>query len=346
MLWYKGIRYTAKYVRFNLLFQCPAIGHFVFNRLKLCKHPTRLEVEVTTRCNLKCVMCEHTYWTQNPIDMSFDDFKRLVDQFPKIDWMGLTGIGTAFLNKDYLRMMRYVKEKRNPYIEIYDSCHMLDERIARELVDIGLDRLFVSMDAATADTYNQIRVNASYDRVLDNIRGLVRARREARKGYPEINFHYIVSNLNKHEMDDFVRLVHSLDLGRTVHIAFTLILHDFAEIKGLVPDLSDEEIDETTALAKTLGIRLTWNKNTRTLEPVGRCVEWTMPFIFADGSVIPCCAGNEANMRQWQCDNSLGNLFAQDFHEIWNGPAYDELRKRIWKNRMPGPCANCTIYRS
>jgi MoaA/NifB/PqqE/SkfB family radical SAM enzyme len=291
-------------------------------------------------------MCEHTYWKESPADMSFDSFKKIIDQFPRIHWIGLTGIGTALLNKDYLKMLRYVKEQRKSYVEIYESCNLVDENVAKELIDIGLDRIIVSLDAATKETYEKIRVGANFDRVLQNIKGLVRAREKAGGHYPEITFHYIISTINKKEMIDFLRLVHSLGLGATAEIAFTVILHEYDQIKGMVPDLSEHEITEANKMARKLGIRVNWNKNTSERECIGKCTEWTMPFIFVDGTVIPCCAGNEANKRELQRALSLGNVFEKSFREIWNGPEYQELRQKIWHGEVPKACRICGVYKT
>jgi hypothetical protein len=65
-------------------------------------YPKQLEVEVTTACNLRCTICEHTYWTEKPRHMTFEQFKHVVDQFPGLRWIGMTGIGSGFLNPDYL----------------------------------------------------------------------------------------------------------------------------------------------------------------------------------------------------------------------------------------------------
>jgi MoaA/NifB/PqqE/SkfB family radical SAM enzyme len=345
MVWFKGPFYTARYVWFNLLFQSAWVARLIVNTFKLYKYPTYLEVEVSTRCNLRCIMCEHTYWKERPSDMSFESFKKIIDQFPRIHWIGLTGIGTALLNKDYLKMLRYVKEQRNAYVEIYESCNLVDECVAKEFIDVGLDRIIVSLDAATKETYEKIRVGADFERVVRNIKGLVRMREGAGRHYPEITFHYIISTINKKEMIDFIRLVHSLGLGATTEIAFTVILRGYDQIKGMVPDLSEHEIDEANKMARTLGLRVNWNKNTSERESIGKCTEWTMPFIFVDGTVIPCCGGNESNKRELQRILSLGNVFEKGFREIWNGPEYHELRQKVWNGKVPKACKICNVYK-
>jgi radical SAM protein with 4Fe4S-binding SPASM domain len=71
-----------------------------------------------------------------------------------------------------------------------------------------------------------------------------------------------------------------------------------------------------------------------------------MPFIFVDGTVIPCCAGNEANNRPWQRRFALGNVFQEGFRTIWDGPRYRELRERIWRGQVPDACRQCSVYQT
>jgi len=85
---------------------------------RLNPYPWCLEIETSTACNLKCVMCEHTYWNEPPKFMTFDQFKHIVDQFPRLKRVCPTGIGNGFLNPDYPRMLEYLK-KRNYYVELY-----------------------------------------------------------------------------------------------------------------------------------------------------------------------------------------------------------------------------------
>lgn len=343
---FKGLGYTSRYAWFNAQYHAGRASEFLINRCKAYGLPTYLEVEVTTRCNLQCVMCEHTYWKEQGRDMTFEQFDRIVQQFPRIDWIGMSGIGTGFLNPDYLRMMRHVKRVRNPYIEIYDSCYMIDAARAKELVDIGLDRIIASVDGASAATYEKIRVGAKFATVIENIRGIDAARKAAGSRYPEITFHFIASSINKHEMVDFLRLVHSFDLGPQTQVAITAILHEYGEIKGMAPRITQAEVEAVEAEARRLGIRVNWNKNVpEEKAEIERCIEWTMPFIFVDGTVIPCCAGNESNQRAFQRRSGLGNVFETDFKEIWNGPKYRELREKIWRNEVPDACRLCSIYR-
>jgi MoaA/NifB/PqqE/SkfB family radical SAM enzyme len=102
-------------------------------------------------------MCEHTYWNEVGRDMTYDEFVYIIGQFPSLKWVGMTGIGTSFLNRDFLRMIEYVKSRKID-VEIYDSFHLLTKDRAKELVRLKVDKIIASIDAATSATYEKIRI--------------------------------------------------------------------------------------------------------------------------------------------------------------------------------------------
>lgn len=307
-------------------------------------YPPCIEIEVTTRCNMKCIMCEHTYWNEKGRDMSFEEFKGIVDQFPKLKWIGLTGIGESFLNKDFLKMLRYVKSK-SIFVELYDTFYFVDEKIARELVEMGVDRIDMSIDAATNETYEKIRIGSNFERVINNFKTLVRLKKEMNAHFPELGFHYIVLKSNVNEIPQFIELANSLGAGENIKIFFSRTLHEFEEIKDKAMDIPEEIIRAAEKKARELGIRVAWNKDVPKIKPpISQCTVWIMPFIFVTGHVIPCCAGNEANLREFQKKYSLGNVFEKSFKGIWHSEKYTRLRRMIHEGRVPIQCKNCYSF--
>jgi len=343
----KGVSYTINYVITQLFFfsnffkKAASLNLYSF----YTPYPRFIEVETTTFCNLKCKMCEHTYWDEKPTHMSFNQFQSILDQFPKLKWIGLTGIGSSFLNRDYMEMLRYVKAK-NIYCEIYDSFYLLDTIVANELIEIKFDRLIMSIDAATKETYKIIRKGAIFEQVTQNLTNLINLKRKRKAHYPEITFHYIISKENIHEVIPFMDMIKSLTHGELVSILFTSILHPFKEIQGMKVDVPDELIRKIKKKGNALRIKVSVNRNILQKEPVTNCIEWTMPFIFVDGSVVPCCIGNEANHRKFQKETALGNIFQETFSNIWHGERYTNLRQLIKNGKIPPCCKNCTLYKA
>jgi len=338
----KGMKWTYNYIHFITFYDTQ--NPILIKLLQwLQPYPSYIEIECTTKCNLKCSICEHTYWDEPNRDMSFDQFKSIIDQFPKLKWIGLTGIGESFLNKEFMDMLRYVKSK-NIYVELYDSFYFMNEAIINELIDLGVDRIFASIDAATKETYEKIRVGAKFEKVMNNLRIFVKLKEEKKAYFPELCFHYIVTKDNVNELTKYIELIHSLNTDVTL-IQFTRMLHYFDEVKHLFVEVPEETIREVDNKAKELGMKVVWGLNVpRNKPPINKCTAWYMPFIFVTGHVIPCCAGNEANKREFQKATSLGNVFEKSFKDIWYGEKYKELRRKIRKGEVPPPCVDCPIY--
>lgn len=309
----------------------------------LAPYPEAIEVETTTKCNLSCTICEHTYWNEKSRDMTFEEFKGIVDQFPKLKWIGLTGIGSSFLNKDYMKMLRYLK-RRSIYVELFDSFTQLNKNIARELVEIGVDKICLSMDAATKETYEKIRVGANFEKVLDNVRTLLHMKKEMKTPIPEFWFHYIVNKDNVYEMPQFVELVHSLGVNKTGgSLLYWTDLLSFKEVKHLETDIPDDIWQEVLRKGKKLGIEMWWNPDFTPHKPISKCVRFTEPFILVTGHLQPCCIINEANMRDFQKENAVCNLFEQDFRDVWRNE-YKHLRDMIHRNEIPQVCRYCRCF--
>jgi radical SAM protein with 4Fe4S-binding SPASM domain len=306
-------------------------------------YPKYIEVEVTTRCNLKCIICERTYWNEPNRDMSFEEFKGIIEQFPDLKWIGLTGIGESFINKDFMKMLRFIKSK-HIIIELYDTFYFIDEKTANELIDLNIDRILISLDAATKETYEKIRIGSNFDRVTKNLKNFFRLKMEKKAIFPEIDFHFIINKYNLHEIILYIELVHSI-AKENAGIQFSRMLHTFKEVEDLFVEIPAEIINAAEEKAKKSGIKLMWNLNVpQTKPPLNECIEWTMPFIFVTGHVIPCCSGNESGHRDFQKETALGNIFEQSFKEIWHGEKYQTLRKMLSQGKVPPQCRNCCIY--
>ncbi|MBU0672800.1 MAG: radical SAM protein [Candidatus Margulisbacteria bacterium] len=339
----KGVAYTFNYIHFKLFYytEKPFLSRLLH---WLDPYPPYVEIETTTACNLKCLICEHTYWKEKSLNMSFEQFKKILDQFPGLKWIGLTGIGESFLNKDFMKILELVKS-RNIYIEMFDTFYFVDEKNAEKLVDLEVDKIIPSIDGATAETYNKIRVGSDFDKITKNVKALIDHKKRKKAHFPELDFHFIINKLNVHEISQYVDYVHDLT-GGAAQIYFTRLLHNFPEVQDLYCDqIPQELVDEANSKAAKYGMRIKWNINLRTEKPsTSLCTAWVMPFIFVTGEVICCCATNEGNARDLQKKYSFGNVFEKPFKEIWSLSRYRNFRKALYRHQVPIQCRNCCNY--
>src|SRR6478735_8002176 len=132
--------------------------------------PVCVYLEITNRCNLLCTTCPRTYEElEPPADLSWDLFRRIVDQLPRIERAVLHGVGEPMLVKKLPDMVRYLKD-RGTYVLFNTNGTVLNEKNGRALIDAGLDELRVSLDAANAKSYLAVRGVDFFNRILKNVR--------------------------------------------------------------------------------------------------------------------------------------------------------------------------------
>lgn len=321
-----------------------------FPRLGIDLFPPFLEIEPTTICNLRCICCEHTFWKEPSRNISFEQFKEIFDSFGKPKWLGLTGIGSSYLNKDYHKMLAYAKSK-GTIIEVFDHfTHFDNDKQIRELIEIGPDFQFISTYGATKNSFQGVCIGSDFDKIIKNIKTFVALKKQMKKRFPILNFHYIITSKSKHELLEFLDFVHSLDT-EIGEILVTPMLHSFKEARKYAVDIDKEYVKKVREKARKYGIAITINmsakKEAEGLEKkpaICNCKEYIMPFIFVTGHVTPCCGQNEANAREWQKQMSLGNALEQPFKKIWYSSRYKKMRQLIRHNKCPKECALCPAY--
>lgn len=338
----KGLKWTYNWFHFLTHYSSsdPEIIKYLFD---VRPYPSYIEVETTTHCNFKCSICEHTYWDECCEHMSLENFNKIIDQFPELKWIGVTGIGQSFMNPDFMPIIKECKD-RSIYVEIFDNFRFLDYEKAKQMVDWSMDKIYVSLDAGTKETYDKIRVGSDWDIVMKNIKDFDRAKKESNSSWPELWFHFVVCKDNVHELEKYLEMINDLNVD-CKQVQFSRMLHKFKEIEDKFVEIPDDAKQKVIDKGKDLGIKVSWNIDSADVKcPLKSCSLWVMPFIFVDGTVIPCCSLNEQNDRKWQRETSLGNIFKDDFRDIWYGDKYTQMLEGIKNGPCPKECARCGIY--
>ena len=336
-------------------------GFFLGLAGKLRKYPDKvpiprfIEMETTTVCNKKCIICEYVYWPkgeQEKRHMSLDEFKHVVNQFPVLRWANLTGEGSSFLNKDYPLMLKHLWEKHKTSIWLVE--HLADisfDKLEKEVFPY-INGIYVSMDGATKATYESIKIGCNFDNVINNLKKIVAYKRTWKKPFPHISFRYIIIKQNVSEIPLFVDLINSIAAphewgGSTSNIEFTGLL-TFPEInKYYTEDIPQNIIGEL--LKRKEGIQFQFSHAEKEFNPlIEYCTAWMEPYIMMPGYVLPCCAVMMSNKRPFLRKYSFGNVFEKDFKDIWHNEYYTKFRQMINDPDQPVPriCVGCRAYRT
>ena len=314
-----------------------------------------LEIEVTTRCYLKCIMCEHTYWKDKSYlnqDLKYRDFKRLIDGIPNLRWLNLTGEGSPFLNPEFIDMVGEAK-RRGIYVDFSHDFVFYDEEIFRKLIEWKVDRIYWSVDGTTAETYERIRVGAKWDDVIHNVKRFVKMKKSLRSPLPEICFRFCFFKDNWEEVSELPWFLRSLvsdieDYGDEPSINIVALL-EFEETKDWAVELPKGVIKETDRWSKILGFTNYWSHVTHVEEekaPLDYCTFWSEPYIMITGHVVPCCAVLMSNRRQELEKLAFGNIYENPLKDIWYSDKYRKFRRMVVNPRAPVPkvCLGCRAF--
>lgn len=160
--------------------------HFVLREL-----PMHLDIEASSRCNLRCTFCDklpHLKPGQlGTID--FELFKHILDQFDSRNrlWgLKLSYRGEPLINKEVPEMVRYAKQRG--VLDVYFNTNgiFLSEEMTSRLIDAGLDRISISIDGTCKEDYESVRLGAKFDVLVYNLTRLVEQRRKRNVDYPKI----------------------------------------------------------------------------------------------------------------------------------------------------------------
>ncbi len=137
-------------------------------------YPERLTLEMTSYCNLKCWMCPKTAGLVNTVPNHLIEesvVSEVAKILPNIEVLQLSGLwGEVFLHpKVYLRILKLAKEA-DCEVRTISNGTLLTPEISQALVEIGLDNLTISIDAATPRTYKDIRIGGNFKKWIKQIK--------------------------------------------------------------------------------------------------------------------------------------------------------------------------------
>jgi len=309
-----------------------------------------IELEVTTACPLSCRHCEHTFFPQEyrNQNLKLDQFKSIIDSIPKLKWINMTGEGSPFMNPDFVAMLRYAKSK-DIYIDFSHDFFTYNDNIGKALIELGIERIYFSIDGCTKETYEKVRIGSNFDRVMFNIKRFIALKKEMKSSLPEICYRFAFFKDNYKEVNMLPKLVHDLGDDSDEPSINIVGLLEFAQTKGLEIELPQLIVDATNQEAKKYNQSLYWSHITHDeakKAPCHFCVFWTEPYIMITGDVVPDCAVLMSNRRPFLEAHSFGNVNKQSLVKLWNTPKYKKFREVLRNPKAPVPaiCVGCRVY--
>lgn len=297
--------------------------------------PLSIHFGATRKCNLKCLMCNTRIMAKNKVeDMKYTTFCKLLNQIPHYTMRRITceGPGEPLLNTDIIDIFAYAK-KKGFITHTFTNATLLSEVNTISLLK-ALDEITISMDGATKETYEKIRIGAKFEDVIKNIELLVALKKKERAPtYLKINF--TCNRLNYHEIPKMINLasqlgVNCLELSMLREI---LLWKPVEEYKRRLDKLTCSFSNIENHIPQMHKIELIIDY------PGPVFPECSWPFraclISDNGFVTPCCVIPDPEII------NFGNVFQEPLTKIWNNQRYREFRYKFIAGQPPEVCAKC-----
>ncbi len=325
--------------------------------------PRFAQIEPVGQCNLRCQMCPIQFRRDGPPHgppafMAIETFYALIDQLPDLQELHLQGLGEPLMHPRFFDMVAYAVYK-GIRVSTNSNLTLLNTRRAERCVASGLGEIHVSLDGASAEVFERIRVRAHFDRVLRNLDALLNARERLGSKQPRIRLIMVVMRQNLYELPALIKLAHE---HRIDTIFVQHLCHDFGEpslpahyapMRRFVQDQTlleedpqriDNYFSQARAAAQQFGVDLRLPRTRPRGHPLGtpgqkRCDwPWKGPYISYQGIAMPCC------MVATPDRINFGSMAESGVQTIWNGEAYESFRQQLASEEPPDVCRSCAVY--
>ncbi len=319
---------------------------------KPVKGPKMLFLELTTRCNLNCVMCYRNSWGERLGDLSEKLFDKVLEDAVEagIEFVWFAGWGEPLAHPKFLEFAEKVKD-RGLKLGVNTNGLLLDEYVAERLMKIGIDRVTVSVDAADPEAYGSIRRGDFY-RLMRALKSLHRAKKELGKTYPILEFAFTLMLDNLNEAVPLIDLAVQHGVGRVIIsnvIPVTKYMVDKC-VYTLNGKVNVEEFVSKLAiksLETNVGVRLPefslkTERRCDFIEKSATCVTW-------NGKITPCynflhsytsyIYGREKKIEQVV----FGDITKESLKDIWFKLDYVKFRYKVRFFRYPS-CTDCKFH--
>lgn len=289
--------------------------------------PMTISIEPTTACNLRCPECPSGLraFSRPTGNLKQDFFRKTIDELHKqLIYLIFYFQGEPYINPGFLDMVKYAKDK-GIYTITSTNGHFLNDDNAKKTIESGLDRMIISVDGTTQETYENYRKEGNLEAVLQGARNIVKWKKKMNSNTPHTIFQFLVVKPNEHQIDEIYKLAEEIGIDEVK--LKTAQVYEYEKGNDLIPTIEKysryKKNKDGTYSVKNKLLNHCWKL-------------WHACVITWDGLVVPCCFDKDAQHR-------LGDMKDKSFKEIWQGEDYYKFRKQLLKGRdQIDICKNCT----
>jgi MoaA/NifB/PqqE/SkfB family radical SAM enzyme len=294
------------------------------------------------RCNTKCQHCwVHTPGVKHPEEFlerkfDFELFKKIIDDASGMmtDGIILQGDGEPLMYDKFMPMLRYARSKKLGVL-FFTNGILLDEEKSKEVIELGVNEIYCSFPAGSAETYARISTVQPKDtfyKVRDNLKRFMELRRKSGNSQPRLIVSHVIHTLNHHELIEMAKMDAYIapDAVRFYLIRLD-VMNRFLQLKPQEIEVIKKQIPEISRILGKNNIELIDNFEFQLDHYDEKTGAWSKDFFLSHG----CTIGWYFNLIPAKYDMSfcchlrtVGYLDKNSFKDVWNSTEYWRWRRQ------------------
>lgn len=303
-------------------------------------------MDITTRCNIRCIMCPVPR-KKEKLDISETLLDKIHDEvFPLARSVVLSCDYEPLVSERLPYLLGKLSKNDSFSKTLFTNGTLLSENISKMILNAAVDKLIISVHAADRGLYESISRGASFDKLINNIETFLTIREKGAYEQTHLEFVMTVLKRNIHRIPDVVRLASSfgirkLALRRVCGCPEESIENSHDEIK--------EYFSQALKIAREKNMLLDYPPEFKILlnpEEYSEREEAAMIPEFCEakeGIIWISPAGVIKPCNNW-AGAPIGNLGSESFMDIWKSSRYRKIRGALEAERLPDNCRLCHIY--
>lgn len=299
-------------------------------------YPQRLVLELTNACNLRCIMCGRTGTDFCLTTFDMEHLKSLEHILYKVEEVTLFGWGEPTLHPKFIEILEYLD--KFPVRKYFVTNGMRLDKIKNALFEQKVDIMAISVDGATKETNDRIRVNSKLEFIVEQLKDIVRIKKEKNISYPYMNFVITLMKSNIDELPDLVKLAAEIGLNEVKGVYLTVFSENLLD-ETLYDETErvEKSFNKAIELGKELGVKvklpyLQGEDENKDAAHKPCYVGWRDFFLGSDGYVRPC---QSSSVKFFKYDKEI------KFEDIWNSDEYKNFRENVNCEGMGEECKRC-----
>jgi len=169
--------------------------------------PDEIIVEVTNICNLKCPVCPTNFLMKREKGcMELDILKLIIDDFKNIEKKPRINFGFSgepLINRKLPELIEYAKRKGH-FTYLSTNCTLLDHDISLNLIESGLDLIYLAIDGFSPNSHEKYRVGSNFEQIKNNIENFIILRRKLGKHTPKVIIQTLITSYSEKEIPSII----------------------------------------------------------------------------------------------------------------------------------------------